>query len=485
MSSLPDKALFKVFTGAADVSRRRFLFGCAACTACAGLGLKPHSMMAQDAGIASNFKKPRIRLVFTHIDPKTPTWPYQGFDYKGRKKELTQRLLTACPGVDFLPATVLNEAQAKELIQKDRGVDGYLVYMVGIWSGGPRTIAFSGNPTLLVDDPYAGSGEFLIVNAEARRQGMKVAGVSSSRFEDVVQAVRAFEALKKLQQSVIVDVTDSSRLWGDPQEIRKVFGARIQKVSSAELNRAYQKSDASQARRQAEAWMGNAEKVVEPSREEIEKSALMYQALQAVMNQHQAQAIAVDCLGLFYAGKLPAYPCLGFFQLNNDGRVGACEGDLPSAVSMLLLTYLVGRPGMISDPVLDTSKNQIIYAHCVAPNKVYGPSGPANPYQIRSHSEDRKGAAVRSLLPVGEMTTTLEVDPVKKAVILHQAKAVENIDEDKACRTKLAAEVKGDIQKLMGEWDRWGWHRVTCYGDHRQAVETAAGLLGLKVIMEA
>jgi L-fucose isomerase-like protein len=211
----------------------------------------------------------------------------------------------------------------------------------------------------------------------------------------------------------------------------------------------------------------------------------MYQALQTLMKQNQAQAIAVDCLGLFYAGKLPAYPCLGFFQLNNDGLVGACEGDLPSTVSMLLFTYLTGRPGMISDPVIDTSKNQIIYTHCVAPSKVYGPAGPTNPYQIRSHSEDRKGAAIRALLPLGELTTTIEVDASKNELILHQAKTVENIDEDKACRTKLAAEVKGDIQKLLSEWDRWGWHRVTCYGDQRQIVEVAAGLLGMKVTVEA
>ena len=32
-----------------------------------------------------------------------------------------------------------------------------------------------------------------------------------------------------------------------------------------------------------------------------------------------------------------------------------------------------GRPGFISDPVIDTSKRQIIYAHCVASNRAFGP----------------------------------------------------------------------------------------------------------------
>jgi hypothetical protein len=152
---------------------------------------------------------------------------------------------------------------------------------------------------------------------------------------------------------------------------------------------------------------------------------------------------------------------------------------------MLIIGYLTGRPGYISDPVIDTSKNQIIYAHCVAMNRVYGPDGKTNPYHIRNHSEDRKGAAIRSLLPLGEMTTSLEFDPDKKEIIIHRANTVENVEEDKACRTKLAAEPVGDINKLLRYWDTWGWHRVTFYGDLRRPVEHIAALLGFKLIEEA
>jgi hypothetical protein len=119
----------------------------------------------------------------------------------------------------------------------------------------------------------------------------------------------------------------------------------------------------------------------------------------------------------------------------------------------------------------------------VAPNKVYGPNGPANPYHIRSHSEDRKGASVRSLLPVGEITTTLKYHPILKEVVIHRAKAVANIDEDKACRTKLAAEIR-DVNKMVAEWDRHGWHRVTYFGDYQRPVETVSALLGFKVVEE-
>jgi len=424
-------------------------------------------------------------LVFTHIPPDRPTWPNIGYDYEGRKKELTARLEKALPGIEFLPVTLQSADEADKLLQRDLNVDGYVVYIVGIWTGAVRRIASSGKPTVLVDDLYAGSGEFLIEYAAARRQGLRVAGVSSSRFEDVVAAVGCFECLKKLRSTTILDVTDAEGFWGDPKVIKEVFGPEVVKIGSREINEAFQKAEKSEAEKWSRLWIQNAERVVEPTEEEIKKSGAMYVAILDLLRRYRAQAIAIDCLGLFYGGKLPAYPCLGFFQLNNDGLVGACEGDLPSTTMMLLATYLAGRPGYISDPVIDTSKNLIIYAHCVAPARVFGPKGRPNAYRIRNHSEDRKGAAIQSLLPAGELVTSFEFNCERREMVVHQATTVGNIEEDKACRTKLAAEVKGDINKLLGEWDRFGWHRVTVYGDLKRALETVCALVGVKIIYEA
>jgi len=429
--------------------------------------------------------RPRLRLVFTHIPPDLPTWPYVGYDYDGRKTELTAKLQEACPTVEFLPVTVQNRTEAENLVKTQDDIDGYVVYMLGLWTDAPQVIGASGKPALFVDDLYGGSGEFLVAYSAAKRNKQRVACVSSSRFEDVVQGVKCFECIKKLQSSVIVDVTDQEKLRGSADAIRELFGIKIHQVKSPEMNAAYEKADREEAAKWAKFWTRKARKVVEPTPEDVEKSGIFYLAMWDIMQQYGAQAIAVDCLGLFYGGKLSAYPCMGFTQLNNDGYVGACEGDLPSTLTMLTMTYLAGVPGYISDPVIDTSKNQIIYAHCVAPTKVFGPDGKNNPYHIRSHSEDRKGACVRSLMPLGETVTTLEISAVRKEISFHQAVTVENIDEDKACRNKLAAEVKGDINKLLSEWDRRGWHRVTFYGDHKSSARMFSSLMGLEFVEEA
>jgi hypothetical protein len=151
---------------------------------------------------------------------------------------------------------------------------------------------------------------------------------------------------------------------------------------------------------------------------------------------------------------------------------------------MAVMGVLTGRPGYISDPVMDTSKNHIVYAHCVAMTRPFGPEGASNPYRIRNHSEDRKGAALQSLLPPGYMTTTLELNPTSKQVLFHQAESDGNNPSDMACRTKLEAIVKGDIEKLTEEW-RMGWHRVTFYGDLEAPVTELCDRLKLEMIREA
>ena len=194
--------------------------------------------------------------------------------------------------------------------------------------------------------------------------------------------------------------------------------------------------------------------------------------------------MTVDCLGLYYAGKLPTYPCLGLLQLNNEGSTGVCEADVDSTLTQLLIRYATGRPAYVSDPVIDTAAGQIIYAHCLATNRPFGPDGLSNPYIIRSHAEDRKRASVQSLLPLGHEVTTAKVRVRNKAFAIHSARTVANVEDDKACRTKLAAEA--DVQKMLDNYhyELLGYHRVTCYGDYRRQPIDLATLYGMDVIKE-
>ncbi len=468
------------------LTRRKFVGNCTACIA--GLICMPHFPAVAFENLFRQSLIPqgkaRVKIIFSFQSPDEPNWPNIGYDFEGKINEIKGLLAIKCPGIEFIPVSTMDGSaeNGKAILDSDPEVDGYVVYHVGcLWGNMTETIASSGKPTVLVDHLFAGSGEFLTSYAAMKRAGHNVTGVSSSDFEDIAEAINCLDCLYRLKHSTILVVGSNA-----DQQISNHYGTRVLDIPFEEMNNAYEKASKREAKEIAARWIAEAEKIIEPSEEEINKSAQIYLAMKDLMQNHHAQAITINCLGGIYSGNMvAAYPCLGFMQLDNDGLVGACEADQRSTMSKLIMTYLAGRPGFISDPVVDTSKNRITYAHCIATTKVFGPDGPSNPYHIRDHSEDRKGACNRSLLPLGEMTTTLQFDHRKKQVILHQGLSVENVDEDMACRTKLAVEVKGDVYKLLNYWDQWGWHRVTFFGDLKEPVYHLAALMGFEVIEEA
>ena len=454
------------------VSRRGFLSACSstACALCAGMCPAAAPAAAQTTPGPA---KAKVRLVFSHPAAGVQGWPNLGYDFEGRKRDLAARLREACSNTEFLVAPVPRTAEDTErILAADREVDGYVLYLLGLPSSPVGPLTASGRPVVVVNDLYGGG--------IGTMRGPRVALVSSSSFDDVAQAVRSFEYLKRLRSAILLDVVE--RAPAEAKAIEESFGTKTQVVAAAVLNRAYDEADPGESNKWAESWIRTADRVIEPSPDEIGRSGRMYVAMRNLMKERGAQAIAIDCLTLFYGGKMPAYPCLGFYQLNNEGAVGACEADLQSTITMLAMSIATGRPGYISDPVIDTSTGQIVYAHCVAPTRVFGPRGPASPYHIRDHSEDRKGASIRSLMPLGHVVTSLKFVPSQKVVVMHTAKTVANLDDDKACRTKLAADIPNP-QKMLEEWSQ-GWHRVTVYGDYRGRVRLLGQLLGFNVVEE-
>ena len=508
-------------------SRRRFLSGCAACAGCAagGMLLGPRAARAAEAA----GKKPRIRLVFCETTNDKPIWPNIGYDFDARRKQVLETLRRGCPDLQLLPAKVMDKPNdADAVLQGDSEVDGYLVCVQGLgWRNDILKLCTTGKPTLLVDNLFGGSGLFLTRLPRIMKSEKPVDWVSSANDQDIVASAQNFmlltqgksagdvaaafratrrkktptetdwtckddpvaapefdKALAQLKKTKILVVGGG---WGGDafrKATEQVVGVKLVPISFKEVAGAYAAADQDEGKAFADRWIKAAQEVVEPSRAEIEKSGTMYVAMKQLIDKHGARGISINCLGGFYGGHMEAYPCMGFSQLNNDGMVGGCEADQMSAITMATMGALVGRPGYISDPVIDTSKNQIIYAHCVAMTKPFGPGGASNPYRIRDHSEDRKGAALQSLLPAGYMTTTLEINPASKQVLMHQAKSAGNNPSDLACRTKLEGIVKGDIEKLTEQW-RMGWHRVTFYGDLKGPVQELCGRLKLELIEEA
>lgn len=509
-----------------SMNRREFLTRCAACTSCLAAAPLMSLTSCKTSKEAENLK---IRIIYSlhAVKQPGPDWPNVGFDFGPVMDRISTEMAWQCPDFVFESSMAKGPEEAEKILAEDaaNGMDGYVVYQLNCWNRVVQPVVASEKPVLYVDFQYGGSGGFLVYTAGfLRDKTPNLAFVASSRMEDQIAAVRCFETLKKggtvsdftkaVERSRIKRMpaagdlsclADEVKTLSTEECLQRMKGSKILAVRSqeagpadpimgipmewlsfSEINEAWKAADRDQARDVADRWQNSATEVIGVSRETLETSAAMYLGMKDVLKKHGANAIAINCLGGFYGGHIHAYPCLGFHELNNEGLVGACECDIRSTATMTAVTALTqGRPGFISDPVLDTGKRQIIYAHCVASNRVFGPQGPANPFTIMTHSEDRQGASVRSILPTGYLTTTLEIHPDRREILFHQAKAVGNDPDDRACRTKLCAEPLGDVEKLFTMWDVWGWHRVTFYGDLKEPVYALAEAINWKVVEEA
>ena len=508
-------------------TRRNFISSCSACAACAVLA--PMSFVNTSCSSGGGKKKIRIRILYSlHASVQgQPDWPNIGFDFNPLMNNINTALGKNFPDFEFLPSQAKGQPDAEKISAQDitEKIDGYIVYQMNCWNQVVQTIAKTGKPVLYVDFQFGGSGGFLVYNSSfLRNKSPNVGYVASSRIEDLMSAVSCFKVvsdggtatafvtavtnarISSTKAPGNYPLTDTGLAFLSPEETKKrlsnsrILAVRDQKAEKAEpimgipldyipfseVNAAWKGANKDEAAGVVERWKKTALEIAGVSDETLLTSAAMYLGMKSVLKNRGANAITVNCLGGFYGGHIHAYPCLGFHELNNEGLVGACECDVRSTATMLAFgTMTNGRPGYISDPVIDTSKRQIIYAHCVASNKVFGPHGETNPFRIMTHSEDRNGASVRSILPVNQITTTLEADKDKKEILFHQAVAIDNDPDDRACRTKLCAEPIGDIEKLFTMWDLWGWHRVTFYGDLKQPVQAFADSIGWKVTEEA
>ena len=250
-----------------------------------------------------------------------------------------------------------------------------------------------------------------------------------------------------------------------------------------EFKRAFDSVDEREAQKAADEFVGGALRVVEASPKEIRDGLRFYLALKEMLKQQQANALTIDCFGSLAANTLPGYPCIAWSKFNDAGLYGVCEADLASTMTQILVTSYSGMPGFVSDPVFDTSRNEVIHAHCVSATKMKGIDGPSYPYIIRNHLETNEGAVLQVMMPSSETITVARfVDP--RRFLVSTAEVTGPVmDSDRGCRTQIRTRVS-NAEKWLQSFSS-GLHRVIFYGDHVQAIERMGRLMGFEVVREA
>ena len=424
-----------------------------------------------------------IKKVYLAV-PK-PSWPRPDLDVAAERAELDAALAKLerkhTGVVRFSDGGLVRTAEDAQAFVKSVGdADGVLIIDLTSQTGPLlRPMRDIQAPVLLYARPYSGWSYVDVVNWA--QNGKRADLVVTSEPGDLDPYMRIFRTIHHLRRSKVLVIGPSAGPDSLTHEFTARFGTSFAFPGYKDVKAAFEAADSGRARKAADEFTQGALKVIEPSPKEIADSLRFYHAVLNLLDQQQANAITIDCLGGFKRGDLPAYPCVAWSKLNDQGRYGVCEADVLSTMSQLLLTSFCDKPGFVSDPVFDTSRNEIIHAHCVAATAMQGVGGPSSPYIIRSHMEDNKGVSMQVLLPIQDTITVCKfLEPGSLGV--STGKVIGNVDEPRGCRTKIRTRV-ADARKMLEDY-RGGLHRVIYYGDYVRPLEQMGRLMGFRVIHE-
>ncbi|MBQ8432076.1 MAG: hypothetical protein IJX28_04245 [Clostridia bacterium] len=437
-------------------------------------------------------KRTKVKIVAVKEEPGTPCWPCIDHDADRELARVIAPIRENNPGMDFDVVSYTQLWQAEADYEKDAQIyDGVLVLLMTCWKDIDKFYAAQskeGIPTIIADVPYCGSGSLLMSAVPfVRENRLPVPILSTLNYAEIADAVKIFDVLAKIKQTTVLVVSNKPNIREKCAPFAKEWGCSFVIKGGDDLLSYMEKADDTEARAIADRWIAGADEVLEATDADILESARVHIALREMMKDVGAQAVTVACLSLSYSGaygeKRHFYPCLSHFEMLNNGTVAVCEADIAGTVTSLALFYLTGKPGFVSDPVIDTSAQQIIYAHCVACNKVYGCNDPRTcRYSIRSHAEDKKGASVQVFFPAGdELTTAMFYSSDRCPSVIHSSTAVGNAGHQEACRSKLAAKTRAE--NIMNNWSG-GWHRVTVFGEYRKLLLHLLKAKGLAVLEE-
>jgi L-fucose isomerase-like protein len=345
------------------------------------------------------------------------------------------------------------------------------------------------HPTALFSLPASGHDWMYAPRWHSR--GHRVTLLASSDYDELERALRLLRVIPMMKQTRILlfPPARGTEPAKSPEEVKTRLGADVVAVEEKTFDEMISAADDEAVKAEANRWTKNAKEIVEPDKEDISKAARVSVALQRLMEQEQAQGLAIGtCMGWLPKG----FPCLGFARLRDNGIPAACEGDMDSLLTMLLFQYMIDRPGFQGNATFDTSRNALWTAHCTAPLKMDGPDGKEAPYLLRGHSEKGGSGCVPEIqYRLGETITRakmINLDTILAStgkIIEVPAKSVHG------CRTQIVTEVR-DAAKMAANWSSvletedamTLLHRVVFYGDHMGSVHHLARLMDMKVVEE-
>lgn len=203
----------------------------------------------------------------------------------------------------------------------------------------------------------------------------------------------------------------------------------------------------------------------------LEDAARVLTLLRRVISDNRLDAIGVECFSLVQDRKVTA--CLALAQLNTEGTVAACEGDLASMAGMMVCKALTGKVPWMANTTRMTERT-LILSHCTAPFDI------VSDVELPSHYETGWSLAIDGLITAEEVTLFRFSDTLDR-VFIAEGKVIGRPRLSDACRTQVEIALPDESVSVLKERPL-GNHLLMLAGNHSDLLQIACRYRGIRIV---
>ncbi|HVM54302.1 MAG TPA: hypothetical protein VM262_14000 [Acidimicrobiales bacterium] len=243
-----------------------------------------------------------------------------------------------------------------------------------------------------------------------------------------------------------------------PEVVARRWGPTVVPVDLGEVIDEARAVPATLVRRLTEDVADGARSLTEPCEADVQAAAKLHPVLRERATSNGLDAITVRCFDAL--GALHTSGCVALSELNDEGIVAGCEGDLPSTIAMLWARRLLGLGSWMANPAtVDRGSNEILLAHCTIAREL------VTAYRLRSHFESGIGVGVAGELAATEVTLVRIGGTDLERLWVAEGTASVPPQREHLCRTQVLVRVDDvDVGELLDA--PLGNHLVLVPGRH-------------------
>lgn len=348
-----------------------------------------------------------------------------------------------------------------------------------MWTYFPNDVLFGAEIQAVIERVCARNALPAVIDTTAHLKNRGYAVELVYDAESVQKKTGLFAALSSIRRNRLL-VIGYTQQWVvsasvDQRAIEDRFGIVCSHIGLEELIEEYQATPVTaECKEFVASYMAEAASCVEPDSNQVANAYRMYLALTNLLKRYQCNGLSISCFSL--VKNLGVTSCLALSLLNDEpGIIAACEGDLDSAVSMIIAKSLTGKPVYMGNPVFNRN-NTLDLVHCTSARRLLSTTN--QPYEVRSHHETGKSVAQRVEVAAGNKATIFRIGNEFQEATLYTAVLLDNPRQD-TCRTQFRFALDSTDKRLD---EVLGCHQLVIFGEYEELLRTAfAKYLGIAV----